>query len=397
MSRYIIDDFLDNEKFITKKQKETYIKEGRFQGNSKKSIQLAFERYYESFKWLRKKKGQPMKFELGEKRKIPIENDGRTSSQTTEATTIAVRAIKNFITKNSRENRCEEDEDFDNAESRYISYHFKNNPDRLALTPLNWLVYSGLIGSEFKEYTKEYYEKDYTKDEYYWKRKYYVDMKKRAIQREFNKVAKKIHFIKIPILVSEDNYSLMASIEASQKIDRYIKLLKGYSEKEREEKINMFLNNQFGAKSMYYVYQTKLLDYGIEDISEDKIMIFRQYIKNRTDKEIINKQSRVSIEYTACARSLMELDRCENVPKIENSIRDYEGSIFNRAILDRGMFSLFTKLDEELGFGKSIKNNLELFIKDDLSFNKNVENRMSEFEDQINEITEIEKNYPNFF
>ena len=97
MEVHSIEEFLDDRKFITEKQKATYLKDGVFRGNYKSAIKRAFERYYTSFTWLRKKKGCPLQFELGAERNQYIENDKRTSRQNTKIAEIVRQALINFM------------------------------------------------------------------------------------------------------------------------------------------------------------------------------------------------------------------------------------------------------------------------------------------------------------
>lgn len=141
MQMHTIDEFLDDTRFITEKQKEQYIVNKRFEGDSKKSVQLAFERYYESFKWLRKKKGQPMKFELGDARDKPIVNDMRHTRQTTEIALIIRQAIFNFMNKLDPENKHIKD-----------GYYYT--------TSFPFLFELGLVDDSLKMFYEDYYKKE---------------------------------------------------------------------------------------------------------------------------------------------------------------------------------------------------------------------------------------------
>lgn len=97
MKIHSVEDFLDDKRFITEKQKAIYLKDGIFRGNYKNAIKRAFERYYTSFEWLRKKKGCPLQFELGDEREQYIENDTRASRQDTIIAKIIRQAIIEYI------------------------------------------------------------------------------------------------------------------------------------------------------------------------------------------------------------------------------------------------------------------------------------------------------------
>lgn len=407
LSRYIIDDFLDNEKFITKKQKEAYIKEGRFEGNSKKSIKKAFERYYTSFEWGRKKKGQPMYFELGEKRNIPISNDKRTSVQTTEITEICIKAIKSVLTEESKK----ETQEYQESDNGFINYNFKNNLGRLALTPMGWFVASGLIEDDFRKFCNNHYDSDPTKSDKYWTEKYYAELKSKRIREEFRKIKRKFHFIKIPVLVYEDQSPVLMGIRDNAILEMFLKELdkNPLCEKPRpfrnitnkaktyNDLLGKYLKERFGTDKMYYVYQLKIRDYGVEKISNDDIEKFRSIIKDSTDRKMLEHQSAISIEYAANCLARMEVLEYHGNPDIDKTIDNISSKPLSRIVSERGVFPTFISLDKELGFGDTSKENIEYFIRDDKMFKSNVDKRLVEIEHETEEYGSMNYKMEDFF
>lgn len=129
MTVHNLSEFINDDRFITKKQRATYLKQGVLKDNNKKAVCKAFERYYESCVFLRKKKRHEQQIELGKEREHRIENDKRTSRQTTVMASIIKQAVINFRN---------EIDDLD--EKIYEGYYYN--------TVFNWLLELNLLSSD---------------------------------------------------------------------------------------------------------------------------------------------------------------------------------------------------------------------------------------------------------
>lgn len=134
MKTYELSLFLDDERFISKSIKESYLKKGKFVGSQKETVRKAFERYYESCNILNKKRNTPQQIELGKEREHRIENDNRTSRQTTPLAELVAQEIRNMMINLNHNHRNIENEWYIDTSFNYLFnlkltdialYHFK--------------------------------------------------------------------------------------------------------------------------------------------------------------------------------------------------------------------------------------------------------------------------------
>ena len=134
MTIHNLSEFINDDRFITKKQRATYLKKGIIRSDSKKAVCKAFERYYESCSIPRKKKGHEQQIELGDKLKEYKENDNRTSRQTTELAELVAQEIRNMMINLNHNHRSIENEWYIDTSFNYLFnlklidislYHFK--------------------------------------------------------------------------------------------------------------------------------------------------------------------------------------------------------------------------------------------------------------------------------
>lgn len=95
---YELDEFINDERFITQEQKETYLTNGKKLSTKQKNIiKQKFECYYESFKWF-DRKNKKNRIVLGDAlEQAKTRADKRTTAQQTEIALIVKQAIINFL------------------------------------------------------------------------------------------------------------------------------------------------------------------------------------------------------------------------------------------------------------------------------------------------------------
>lgn len=90
-------EFLNDEKFISKKIKESYLQKGKFVGSQKQTVTKSFLKYYTSCEILKKERNKQQQIELGDEREQILNNDRRTTQQQTEIALIVKQALVNFL------------------------------------------------------------------------------------------------------------------------------------------------------------------------------------------------------------------------------------------------------------------------------------------------------------
>src|SRR5699024_10602651 len=134
MQEHRLDEFLDDPRFITEQQKQTYIAKGKpLSTTTKKAIAKNCEDMYESIKSCGTRKGITY-FKLGDVREKPrISHDRRHTRQTNEMTKLATQQIINFM--NELDPRDEHVQD---------GYYYT--------TPFFWLFEVGLLDNRLRKF-----------------------------------------------------------------------------------------------------------------------------------------------------------------------------------------------------------------------------------------------------
>lgn len=354
--KYKIEDFLENRKYITKKQSEFYLKTGYLQTNNKKSIQKSFERHYTTFKWLRKKKGQPLMFELGEPRLIDIDNDKRHSYD--YFVKSAHHAIHNTL--------------IDMAQSK------NEDDDMIAwMTPLHWMGCKDLIPIKFIELCSDEYESDYKSDNEHEKNpilREYIRLRKRFASDIFKKVKRYFDFKTVPALKVEYGSRLLNDFEIKQyeNFKEKLRTKYGYVEpipfrRQTEEMIlwadaeSKYIKDELDGSNIYTVYQINLINFlDKEYVSDPDPEKFKLLFKDKMDKNLIDRE-------------------CKYIKKrqLNEELIDIESNKIKKCLMRGEVFVATKSMDNRFGFGSTSKENVRLYDNKRMQIEAQVRNLKS--------------------
>lgn len=395
-----LNEFLEDRKFVTYKQKETYLSNSReLTTIQRKSIQKSFERYYESFEWIRKKKGKPLQFKLGNLRSMPINNDGRSFSKVSKQSLSLINEISKFIYSLK---------DLDNQVIRE-RYYFFDHDGNLALTPLNWLVESGLVPKKYKNFSQSHYSLREGESLEYWIAKHYTTVKSKLLREEFRKIENKLPFRKLPVLVYEKKSMLMDENDYLKlKEFQEILLEDPNCEKPRpfhaanvktklyNRKLGDYLNDKFETKKIYYVYQVNVSDFVYDFHKDEHKLDFIRYIKDKSDTNIIKKEFKEFAKYRS-KQDILNILTFEDSGYIERDMRKINNSPVQYALAERMMLKEFLRLDLELGFGRMSQDNINLYKEKEFTLYKVIDRYKEELLEQLKIIKEVQSDYEKLF
>ena len=367
---YDLDEFLDDERFITQEHKQIYLTSGKYLSTKQKNIiKQKFECYFESFKWF-DRKNKKNRIQLGDAlEQAKTRADKRTTKQTTEIASITKQAIINFLALLSERSELS----FDLQNKIHDGYYYT--------TTFNFLFNLKLVNHDFKEFVRkvEYptveealQEQARFNDDHELEKinrqynKNYIKVKKSRWTRTFNQALRSFDtkqkyivtswnsFIKNKGLDNEEEVKTLShrfmtddeQLEFEQWEKELLKrndIEKSGQFKKTTDKTELYdllvkeyIEKNFKAYSMYKVKGIKIGNYG--SVSEVDYNAFLRDYKARTDKESITAL------YKQYAKAIHELDYEQEYRKHE-MISEFKDDIYKLDAMDQHLIDA-TRSDE---------------------------------------------------
>ena len=141
---YELDEFINDERFITQEHKQIYLTSGKYLSTKQKNIiKQKFECYFESFKWF-DRKNKKNRIQLGDAlEQAKTRHDKRTTAQQTKIASITKQAIINFLALLSERSELS----FDLQNKIHDGYYYT--------TTFNFLFNLKLVNHDFKEFVRQ--------------------------------------------------------------------------------------------------------------------------------------------------------------------------------------------------------------------------------------------------
>lgn len=320
-----LDEFLDDEKFITEQHKKIYLEKGKYLSTKQKNIiKEKFECYYESFKFFGTKKGKQQIILGDELEQHKQRIDNRTTRQATEIANITKQAIINFLA-----DLCERSESDLELNSKIENGYYYT-------TSFNFLFEFRLVKSSFKEFVRkveypsadEFFEEleRFNNDDDLEKQnrqdnKSYIKVKKYRWNRTFRQALKTFETKDNYVVTTWNKYTTTEDNEEKEvnylshrlMTDDEKEILKRNDTekssqfKKKTDKTEMYdlliadyISEKFNAFSVYKVLGIKLEQQN--DVNEINTQAFLSDFKTRTDKKSITAL------YKSCSHSIHALD-----------------------------------------------------------------------------------------
>lgn len=337
---YELDDFIDDEMFFTKSQIESYHSDEfkGFKGNIKKSVEKKFLTYYETFEWVRKKKNETYKIVLGSKKNTEdiVFNDKRVSKHHR----LLIPIFKNLLYKMNSLNK---DGKINTIYSPMMWMYMLNSTNRIF--DKEFFKLNSVKEPDFRNSTKQYYfnqRRLMMRNEFKYLEKHFV----------FYKRVKKAMYGNQSVLMTEDEQDEY-NAKNNQLVMKYGKqnsFKKTSNQKKYQEEMQKFLEDVMGCNSVFLAYEidTSDLECNNEYISNIEFEKYKQLLKNKMDKSIIDKQLKEYRKYVMYCR--LENDGYMIPRELINF--EYE---YKKDLVKLKTFSKFKKYDEQYGFGKTDK------------------------------------------
>lgn len=367
---YELDEFINDERFITQEHKQIYLTSGKYLSTKQKNIiKQKFECYFESFEWF-DRKNKKNRILLGDAREqAKTRADKRTTQQQTEIALIVKQALINFLSLLSE--RSEQGFDLD---SKIVDGYYYT-------TTFNFLFDLKLVNHYFKEFVRqvEYPTADEAMEELARfndnhdlekiNRQYnknYIKVKKYRWTRTFNQALKSFDvkskyivttwnsFIKNKGLENEEEVKTLShrfmTDDEQAKFEQWEKELLKQDDVEKSGQfkkttdktelydllVQEYIEKNFQAYSMYKVKGIKIKHYG--SVAEVDSNEFLSDYKARTDKESITAL------YKQYAKAIHLLDYEQEYRKHE-LVSEFKDDIYRIDVMDQHLIDA-TRSDE---------------------------------------------------
>lgn len=328
------EDWIDDERFVTKAQKLNFLETGIApKGNPKKSIEKRFLEHYTSFKFLRKKKGEVLEIELGDLRNKPLNLNKKSDSLNDDIACLLMKKI----------NEDERDELYLTSSAAFRMINLVNNVHMSEDEALS-------TESEFNYF-------------FYNQFKYLTSSTFKAVNKRLKMKMQYMRIDKYEIEVNKENKKI-ASFSAfdedeSKKIDDMIEVLKLQNvtrkfgqDQEWKKMMNEFVADEFDADGMYTAYDAKTAtfnhDYDV-DFSEVKKGFLDKLIRS-----VITREFNIIVKYNVCKRMSYYSDSI-NFNKCSKELDRIERSKVAKLALDGKLVDRFLEKCYEIRYVDSIE------------------------------------------
>lgn len=390
-----LDEFLDDERIITAKAKETYLNNNkRIKDNTKKAVGKNLDTYYHNFKWLRPKKGEPMKFKLGEPRQQIKNNDKRTNNNSLQMKQISQAYLHNFLVNKATQIYKSEQERLERIKSGEVVQEFEASNYHTQIdgywvgTPKAFFVYSGLISKKFQQ-MNPYNDSDEEVDSF---NKYYHKTINRSLRDELGRIKKEFKFESQMVTVhkKDSNGEIVRLCDLTDEqvkelgklynefvipSDANLKLIrekevelsaKGYekpnwnmnskssSMKEYQRQMTLFLKQELNVNNFFYAQKVELDSFLGADlifVDAESVKFFRQRVKDLKDNQLLNKVFKNHLAY-AVDNELKKIGYPEKAHEFNETRLNFV--MKNLEVIDTN-----NKLDSDLGMGEMSQANLD--------------------------------------